>query len=188
MLTPNFNPFPIISTERLILRRPLMEDAADLFEMRSDPQVMQYIPRPLAKTLADVHELLAMIDGFVEKNERINWAIQWRETGKVLGMIGYVNIKPEHSRAEVGYALVRAWQRKGVMQEALEAVIDFGFDVMNLHSIEAIIDEENVASGALLEKAGFRQEARFVEDFFCKEAYRNSIHYGMLRSEWESDQ
>ena len=48
MRTPDFNPFPVLTTDRLILRRPLMEDAADLFEMRSDPQVMQFIPRPLA--------------------------------------------------------------------------------------------------------------------------------------------
>jgi ribosomal-protein-alanine N-acetyltransferase len=184
MLTPDFNPFPVLSTSRLILRRPLLSDAADLFEMRSDPQVMQYIPRPLAKTLEDVHVFVRMLDEFVQTNERINWAVEWKDGGKVIGMIGYVNIKPEHDRAEVGYSLSRAWHRQGIMREALKAVMRYGFEVMKLHSIEAIIDAENVASGQLLQQAGFRQEAHFIEDFFYNGVYRNSIHFGMLQSEW----
>jgi ribosomal-protein-alanine N-acetyltransferase len=181
MLSPNFNPFPVLETPRLLLRRPLLSDAADLFEMRSDPQVMQYIPRPLAKSEEDVKELIQMIDGFIESNERINWAIEWKETGKVLGMIGYVNIKPEHYRAEIGYALVRAWHRKGIMREALTETIAYGFNIMQLHTIEAIIDAENIASGKLLEDAGFAQEAYFREDFFHGGKFRNSIHYGLMQ-------
>jgi ribosomal-protein-alanine N-acetyltransferase len=153
--------------------------------MRSDPQVMQFIPRPLAKTPQDVRDLISMMDGFVASNERINWAIEWKENGKAIGMIGYVNIKPEHDRAEVGYSLSRAWHRKGIMREALEAVIGYGFRSMKLHSIEAIIDEQNIASGGLLEAAGFRKEACFMEDFFHDGNYRNSVHYGMLRREWK---
>lgn len=186
MLTHHFNPFPILNTPRLILRRPVDADAEDLFEMRSDPQVMEFIPRPLAKTPEDVRSLISMIDGFVESNERINWAIEWRESGKAIGMIGYVNIKPEHDRAEVGYSLARAWHRKGIMREALERVMTYGFDIMQLHSIEAIIDEQNAASGNLLERVGFRKEACFIEDFFHEGRYRNSVHYGLLRREWQA--
>src|SRR6478609_4255701 len=96
-----FNPFPILETPRLRLRAPEMRDAADIFELRSDPEVMKYIPRPMAKTVADVEELLLQIQGFAERNERVNWAVEWKETGKVLGLIGYVNINPDHERAEV---------------------------------------------------------------------------------------
>ena len=181
MSTPDFTPFPVISTARLLLRRPLLSDAADLLEMRSDPLVMQYIPRPLAKTEADVEALLTMLDEFVEKNERINWAIEWKATGKVLGLIGYVNIKPEHYRAEIGYSLSRAWHRRGIMREALAAIVTYGFSDLKLHTIEAIIDAENTASGKLLEDAGFIQEAYFREDFFHNGRFRNSIHYGLLQ-------
>lgn len=183
MLSINFNPFPQIETQRLRLRRPLLADAADVFEMRSDPQVMQYIPRPLAKTVEDAADVIRMVDDFIEKNERINWSIEWKETGKVIGLIGYVNIKPEHDRAEVGYSLNRAWHRRGIMREALNAVVDFGFNSLRLHTIEAIIDAENVASGKLLEDTGFRQEAYFREDFFYNGRFRNSIHYGLLQAD-----
>jgi len=181
MSTPNFNPFPVIHTSRLILRRPLPTDAVDLLEMRSDPEVMQYIPRPLATCEDDVRELINMLDGFTEKNERINWAIEWKSTGKVLGLIGYVNIKPEHYRAEVGYSLTRAWHRRGIMREALSAVLEYGFGDMKLHTVEAIIDAENAASGKLLEDAGFIREAFFREDFFHNGRFRNSVHYGLLQ-------
>jgi ribosomal-protein-alanine N-acetyltransferase len=187
MITPDFNPFPILETPRLLLRRPQLSDAADIFEMRSDPEVMRYIPRPLAKSLEDVHELLRMVDEFVEKNERINWAIEWKDSGKVIGMAGYVNLKPEHDRAEVGYSLNRAWHRKGVMREALKAILGFGFNTMKLHSVEAIIDEENAASGALLANVGFRQEACFIEDFYLGGQFRNSVHFGLLSRELEPE-
>jgi ribosomal-protein-alanine N-acetyltransferase len=184
MITPNFNPFPVLETQRLRLRRPLLADAADIFEIRSDKEVMRYIPRPLATSLEDVYAFLNLLESFVVKSERINWAIEWKETGKVVGLGGYVHIKPEHSRAEVGYSIARAWHRKGIMREALQAILAYGFSELELHSVEAIIDEDNIASGNVLEDAGFRKEARFIEDFFYNDQYRNSVHYGLLQREW----
>ena len=184
MRTLDFNPFPVIETPRLLLRRPLPSDAADLLVMRSDPEVMQFIPRPLAKTEEDVLVLLRMLDEFTDRNERINWGIEWKESGRLIGMIGFVHIHPEHSRAEVGYSLTRAWHRKGIMREALSAVLEFGFREWELHSVLAIIDAENKPSGSLLVDAGFRQEAHFLEDFCHDCRYRNSIHYGMLHHEF----
>jgi ribosomal-protein-alanine N-acetyltransferase len=184
MIPISFTPFPVLVTPRLILRRATEADAPDLFALRSDPEVMRYIPRPLATSHADVLALIQMVDGFLDRNERINWAMELKEEQKVVGLIGYVDIKPEHHRAEVGYSLTRAWHRRGLMREALRAVLDYGFGTMNLHTVEAIIDEDNVASGTLLEQTGFRREARFVEDFLHNGEFRTSVHYGLLRREW----
>jgi len=181
-----FDPFPILYSQRLCLRKPLLADAYDLFEMRSDPEVMRYVPRPLATKVEDVKALINMVNDYAEKGERINWAIEWKETGKVIGMIGYVDTLPDHNRAEVGYSLTRSWHRKGITREALRAVLAFGFEQMALHTVAAVIDAENVASGRLLEQAGFRQEAHFREDFLFGGSYRNSIHFGMLRSEFDA--
>ncbi len=186
MITLDFSNFPELNTSRLLLRRLRNTDASDIFEFRSDPQVMQFIPRPLARTEEDVLEVMTMMEDFLVKNEKINWAMEWKETGKVLGTIGYVNIHPEHSRAEVGYSLNRAWHRQGIMREALEAVAEYGFKVLELHTIEAIIDAENLPSGKLLENFGFRQEAYFREDFYHNGVYRNSIHFGLLASEYDA--
>jgi ribosomal-protein-alanine N-acetyltransferase len=177
-----FTPFPVLETDRLLLRKLSIDDTADVFIMRSDPEVMQYIPRPLAITPDDAATVIQTINDFIEKGEKINWAISLKATGQVIGIIGYVNIKPEHSRAEVGYSLSRAFHRQGFMREALPAVLKYGFEQMALHSIEAITDAENVASAQLLLSAGFMQEGFFNEDFFYNGGFRNSIHYGMLRS------
>lgn len=187
MCTLSFQPFPTLATPRLILRRPGLEDAADLFLLRSDPEVMRYIPRPIAQSEGEVVALIEMINDFTQKGERINWAMEWRETGEIIGLLGYVNIKPEHKRAEVGYSLARAWHRRGIMREALQEVLRYGFEGMNMHSIEAVLDAENVASARLLERAGFRQEAHFREDFLWEGVFRNSLHYGLLRAEWEEE-
>lgn len=164
-IVAEFSPFPVLETPRLILRAPEMRDAADIFEFRSDPEVMKYIPKPLATSVADVEELLVMIQGFVDRNERINWVIELKETGKVLGLIGYPNIFPDHDRAEVGYTLNGSWHRQGIMREALAVVLRYGFERMQLHSILAVTDEQNIASSSLLTAVGFRHEGCLREDF-----------------------
>ncbi len=177
-----FSPFPVLETERLLLRQLCNTDTADVFVMRSDPGVMQYIPRPLAVTHADAAALIEQMNNFIDKGEKINWAIAEKGSGKVIGIIGYVNLKTEHFRAEIGYSLSKAWHRQGYMREAMARVLKYGFEHMNLHSIEAITDAENTASGSLLLSTGFEQEAFFKEDFYYNGQFRNSIHYGLLRS------
>ena len=177
-----FSPFPVLETERLLLRQLCNTDTVDVFVMRSDPAVMQYIPRPLAVTHDDAAALIELMNNFIEKGEKINWAIAEKGSGKVIGIIGYPNLKPEHFRAEIGYSLSKAWHRQGYMREALGRVLKYGFEHMNLHSIEAITDADNIASGSLLLSIGFEQEAFFKEDFYYNGQFRNSIHYGLLRS------
>jgi ribosomal-protein-alanine N-acetyltransferase len=178
-----FNPFPILETNRLLLRQIVTSDADDIFIIRSDATVMRYIPRPIAQTVDDVLPLIAMIEDYLVKGERINWAMELKATGKLIGMIGFVQIKEQHFRAEVGYALSANFHRNGYMLEALKRIIQYGFEEMNLHSIEAIVDADNVASNALLLHAGFVKEAYFREDFYHNTSFRNSIHYGLLRSD-----
>jgi len=183
MQLTTFQTFPVLQTPRFILRQLQAADAADIFRYRSDPEVMRYIPRPLATCEADALATINMIAEAYSKEDGINWAMELKSTGEVAGVIGYVHRKPEHNRAEVGYALRRDLHRQGLMREALVEVLRYGFEEMNLHSIEAIIDAENVASGGLLENVGFRQEAYFMEDFLHNGVYRDSVFYGMLRSE-----
>jgi ribosomal-protein-alanine N-acetyltransferase len=75
MLTINFNPFPNLETERLLLRRVDNNDVKEIFALRSNPETMKYIPRPLVKTDEDVLEHITMIDSKIDSNEGINWAI-----------------------------------------------------------------------------------------------------------------
>ena len=73
MLQYNFTPFPELETDRLYLRNLSHSDVEDILEIRSNPQTMQYIPRPVAKTKEDAIQLIDMLTGFTAANERINW-------------------------------------------------------------------------------------------------------------------
>lgn len=180
MLTINFTLFPNLETERLVLRRVNKNDANEIFALRSNPETMKYIPRPLAKSIDDALEHIALIDAKIESNEGINWAITYKDNPKLIGIIGHYRIKPEHFRAEVGYMLLPEYHGKGIISEAIKEVVNYGFNEMKLHSIEAIIDPENFGSARVLEKNNFVKEAHLKENEFYEGRFLDTVIYSIL--------
>jgi ribosomal-protein-alanine N-acetyltransferase len=180
MVNINFTPFPNLETERLYLRRIVNEDVYEIFSLRSDKETMKYVPRPLAKTLEDAMEHIALINSKIESNEGVNWAITIKNEPKLIGIIGHFRIKPEDYRAEIGYMLLPEYHGKGIITEAIKEVVKYGFQVMKLHSIEAIIDPENLASEKVLQKNGFVKEAHFKENEYYDGRFLDTIIYSIL--------
>ncbi|KIA84060.1 GNAT family N-acetyltransferase [Flavobacterium sp. AED] len=180
MLTINFDPFPLLETERLLLRRIDTNDINEILALRSNPETMKYIPRPLLKTNEDALEHIAMIDAKIENNEGINWGITLKNAPKIIGIIGHYRIKTENFRAEIGYMLLPEFNGKGIMPEAVKEVVDYGFNVMKLHSIEAIIDPENFGSEKVLQKNGFVKEAHLKENEFYDGRFLDTVIYSLL--------
>ena len=115
-----------------------------------------------------------------QNNDSILWGICLKDTAPVIGTIGYWQIQKEHYRAETGYMLHPDYQGKGIMDEALKAVIKYGFETMQLHSIEANVNPANAASMKLLEKNGFVKEAYFRENYFYNGQFLDSVIYSLL--------
>lgn len=180
MLQLNFEPFPNLETERLLLRRVTATDVKEIIELRSNPETMKYIPRPLLKTVEDALEHIANIDAKIETQEGINWAITLKESPKLIGVIGHYRIRPEHFRAEVGYMLLPQFHGKGIIPEAIKKVVKYGFEKMELHSIEAIIDPDNIASEKVLQKNGFVKEAHLKENEFYEGRFLDTVIYSLL--------
>lgn len=180
MLTINFSPFPILETERLILRRVLPSDVKEMFELRSNPETMKYIPRPLVTNYDEALAHIKMMEDKIETNEGINWAITLKGDDKMLGVIGHYRIKPEHYRAEVGYMILPEYHGKGITTEAVQCVVDYGFNTMQLHSIEGVIGPENEASQRVLQKCGFVKEAHFKENEFYDGKFIDAVVYSKL--------
>jgi ribosomal-protein-alanine N-acetyltransferase len=180
MLDINFTPFPNLETERLQLRRVVNDDENEIFTLRSDTETMKYIPRPLVKTKEDVLAHIAMIDEKIENNEGINWAITLKGNPKLIGIIGHYRIKPEHYRAEIGYMLLPEYHGKGIITEAIKEVVNYGFRIMKLHSIEAVIDPENIASENVLQKNGFVKEAHLKENEYYEGRFLDTVIYSIL--------
>ncbi len=181
MLVLNFDPFPELETDRLILRRITMEDAEDFLRLRSDAEAMKYIDKPLIESMAEIRELIKKIDDGIWQNETIGWGITLKDKSGLIGTISYHVIYREHYRAEIGYMLAPAHWNKGLITEAIAKVLDYGFNQMNLHSIEAKVNPSNNVSMKVLEKFGFVKEAYFKESYFFNAKFLDTAVYSLLK-------
>jgi [ribosomal protein S5]-alanine N-acetyltransferase len=175
-----FLPFQTLASERLVLRQITENDVQEVFTLRSNPTSMQYIPRPIMENNEQALEHIKMIQSRIETNEGINWAITLKGNPKMIGIIGHYRIKWEHFRSEIGYMILPEYEGKGLITEAIQLMIDYGFNQMKMHSLEAIIDPQNYASARVLEKNGFIKEAYFKENTFFEGIFYDSIIYSLL--------
>ena len=180
MLEINFKPFPNLETERLYLRRVIYEDVDEIFALRSNRELMKYIPRPLVQTTEEAFTHIAMIDEKLDTHEGINWAITLKDDPKLIGIIGHYRIQPEHFRAEIGYMLLPEYHGKGIVTEAIKETVKYGFEIMKLHSVAAVIDPENFASERVLQKSGFVKEAHLTENEYYDGRFLDTVIYSIV--------
>ena len=131
--------------------------------MRSDETVTKFIERPenrKTKNKSDAIKFIKELNEYLETNKSITWGITLLNDPKIIGTICLWNFSQNNKTAEVGYDLNPAFQRKGIMSEALNSIIDFGFNELKLDKIEAFTHYENEDSKKLLEKYGFH----FIEN------------------------
>ena len=177
----SFLPFQNLESERLILRQIKNTDVDEVFELRSNAETMKYIPRPLVTIKEEALNHIKMIQDKIDTNEGINWAVTLNESGKLIGIVGHYRIKWEHFRSEIGYMLLPDYSGKGIMSEVVAMLVDYGFNKMKMHSLEAIIDPENHASARVLEKNGFIKEAHLIENEFFDGKFLDTVIYSLIK-------
>lgn len=176
-----FESFPRLETQRLILREVRDNDVADFFLLRSNPSIMQFIPRPVAKTEQDVLDLIqAGRDGY-EKSEMMTLAMALKDTDRFIGAVGFYRVNWDWQRTEVGYILNPEYRGKGYVHEAMVALLDYAFDEIGFHSLEAVIDPRNQASINVVEKLGFVKEGHIKEREFWNGEYLDTLIYSLIR-------
>ena len=180
MLQVDFLPFPDLETDRLLLRQIVLADAVEILALRSDDRVMQFIGRPKMSSVEEARTWIEKFDTALAQNEGITWAITLKTDKKLVGTIGFWRLEKEHYRAEIGYMLNPDWQGKGLMHEAFDPVLKYGFAKMNLHSIEANVYPENTSSRKILEKNGFVQEGYFKENYFHDGTFTDTAVYSLV--------
>src|SRR5690606_1679623 len=121
-LNTDFSKFPILFTENLILREVDEKDVNEIFFLRSDKEIMKYIPRVPAKTIQDALDHIEVLRKAKENEEGINWAITRKENDTLIGIIGLFRINKDDSRAEIGYILHPHFHGKGIIKEVLDKV------------------------------------------------------------------
>jgi ribosomal-protein-alanine N-acetyltransferase len=180
MLQLNFNPFPSLSTERLNLRRISDQDQQEIFFLRSDKEMLQFLDRDPAKSIDEARQWIRTINGGIDDNQYIAWALALKDDPKLIGTITFWNVKTEHYRAEIGYALHSLFQGKGLMQEAMSVVLEYGFNTLKLHSVEANVNPDNQRSIQLLERNGFVREAYHRENYYYNGRFLDSAIYSLI--------
>lgn len=180
-----FRDFPVLQTERLVLRRIVAADVPALFQIFSDEVVMRFWSSlPMAEP-AEAENLVRRIDENWNAARGIEWAITLRGgDGTLVGKCGFHRWLPDHARAEVGYAVARPHWRRGIASEAVSALLEFGFGRMGLHSVEAQTDPGNDASNATLLGLGFRQEGHQRENFRVAGRFFDTALFGLLARDW----
>ncbi|MEP6616093.1 MAG: GNAT family N-acetyltransferase [Ginsengibacter sp.] len=176
----NCNPFPVINTMRLLLRQMNLNDIDQIFLLRSDPRVLHYLGRAPESSRETAKKYLHDIRELENNGEAITWGITVEKSNKVVGTICYWHLQPLHQRAEIGYALHPDHQGKGYMEEAMKAVLDYGFNTLHFHSIEADVDPNNLASIKLLLRNRFVKEAHFRENYFYNGNFFDTAVYTLL--------
>ena len=184
MLTLSFTPFPILESNRLLLRAVTVEDVNEVMALRGNPETMKFIPRPLVTSTEMALEHIGMITEKIENNIGINWAITVKGNPKLLGVIGHYRIQTENYRSEIGYMLLPEFQGQGIVSEAINMVLEYGFNVLNFHSVEAVVDPENHVSAKVLEKNGFVKEALFLENEYWDGKFWDSAVYSLLKRDF----
>jgi ribosomal-protein-alanine N-acetyltransferase len=180
MLEIELNPFTNLQTERLLLREVQETDAPEIHFFRSDDRIMQYLDREKLTSEAEALEFIGRYKKAILENEGINWGICLQNSDKLIGTIGLWRFIKANHRAEIGYSLHPDFWNKGLMNEAMQAVLDYGFKTLKLHSVEANINPQNQASRKLLEKHGFVQEAYFREDYYFQGKFLDSVIFSLI--------
>jgi [ribosomal protein S5]-alanine N-acetyltransferase len=181
MLEVRFDTFPEIRTPRLHMREILLTDAETWFHVRTHPEVMRYLDRDPDPDVEAVRNIIATIRTNFEAGDGIAWALTLKEDpGTIFGSMAIWRIEKHNHRGEVGYAMHPDYWGKGLMAEAMEAAIQFGFHTIGLHSMEANTSVGNTASHALLKKFGFVLEGHFKENWYYKGKFSDSMIFSLL--------
>lgn len=146
-----------LHTKRLYLRAIDETDVNEILFLRSDIIVNKFVKRELTKNSDDALKFIDKIKNSITNKSVYYWCITQKKDPKAIGTICLWNFTPDFKTAEVGYDLHPDFHRKGIMTEALKAVLDFGFKRLNLDNIEAYTQHNNMASLRLLDKLYFNQ-------------------------------
>lgn len=185
-----------IKTERLILRKfKISDDEAMLKYWIADEKIQSLYSEPVYTTKAEVDELLEKYINSYQKNDYYRWAIIEKNSGECIGQIAYFLVDSKNNFAEIEYCIGSDFQCigsdfqcKGYATEATKAVIQYGFNKINLHKVQICTKTINKPSKRVIEKCGFTYEGTLRDYFYMDGEYVGRLYFSMLKSEFESKQ
>ena len=181
-----FSHLPELKTKRLILRKMLVADTADMYDYACRQDVTKYLTWNPHPDRAYTKQYLQYLGSRYAVGMFYDWAVIYEPDHKMVGTCGFTSFNCSSDSAEVGYVLNPDYWGKGIAVEALLRVLQFGFEELKLHRIEAKFIEENKPSLRVMEKVGMTFEGICREGMLIKGKYVNVGICSILRSEWEA--
>ena len=174
----------ILETERLILRRFVIEDSAAMYNnWASDEDVTKYLMWPAHSSQEISQKVLEDWVQSYSDEKYYQWAIVPKDKGEPVGSMAVVNMNENVSMVHIGYCIGKAWWHKGITSEALKAVIDFLFDEVDANRIEARHDPRNPHSGDVMKKCGMKYEGTLRSSDWNNQGICDACYYALLKSE-----
>jgi [ribosomal protein S5]-alanine N-acetyltransferase len=173
-----------LRAKRVTLRKLIRSDVTPLFGMFSHPEVMRYWSRPAMTEMAQAEALLEQVLADYETGYSLALAIERGGDNAFVGNCTLHHFHEASRRAEIGYALARPFWGQGYMHEALQAVLVYAFERLDLNRLEADIDPRNASSARSLERLGFQKEGHLRQRWIVNSEISDTGFYGLLRSEW----
>jgi len=183
-----FPPFPTLTTERLLLREITPDDAPFWLRNFSDPDVVELTayepPRDLEAAKEEIEQYCTRV---FREEAGIRWGITLKGRGDLIGTLGYhAWVQERDRRARMGYDLLAEYRRKGIMTEAMEAVLAYGFKTMTLNRVEALVDPRNLPSIRLVERLGFHRDAYLRQSTRFRDRFYDDVVFSLLSREWRA--
>lgn len=179
------NGIAAVETKRLILRELSEDDLEDIYEFKSDPQVVKYLtwgPSSREQTLQSLRKQIAFQNE--ENRQMYILAVEMKSTKKVIGNALFMVKDPDFKTVEIGYFINSQYWKQGYALEIVNGLLVLGFKTMEVHRIFAVCDVENAGSVNLLSKIGFRQEGHFIKNLNVKGQWRDNYLFAMLSEEF----
>ncbi|MGM1046980.1 MAG: GNAT family N-acetyltransferase [Bacillota bacterium] len=177
--------FPILETERFVLRQLKQDDSREIFQYFSLDEVTKFYDLESFANIEQAEELIRRWNERFERNQGIRWGITLRSESRVIGTCGFHGWMKNHYKAEIGYELTPEYWRQGYMTEVIQKIIEFGFNNLGLNRIEAFVEPENVGSRKVLEKIGLSEEGTLKEHFYWRNRFVDTVIYALLKKDYK---
>jgi [ribosomal protein S5]-alanine N-acetyltransferase len=177
--------FKRIETNRMLLKGLAPEDMNGIFERNHKPKIKEILGHRSEEDYEKEYNKYK--NGYSSYNRSFMlFLMEDKASGKIIGRCGLHNWNRDHWRAEIGYAMEdESFKKQGLMSEAVEAVINYGFKMMELNRIEALVADYNTASLRLLEKNGFVREGVMRNHYYVNGVFEDSVVFSLLREEYK---
>ncbi|MBJ8061390.1 MULTISPECIES: GNAT family protein [Bacillus] len=171
-----------LKTDRLILTKIQYSHVDDLFEVYSNPEAAIYVPREVHKMKEETHSLIENMLATIREGKALIWSIMLKDTQKVIGTCR-IWLMP-HNSASIGAVISPAYWGKGLIVEALEELIEIGFQELNINRMEGRCDAENIASERVMQKLKMVYEGILRQSVKMDNTYRDAKVYSLLKEEY----